>query len=220
MYKLCIFDFDGTLCASHNAIVHCMLRTFDHYDHPRPAHEILDTAIRKSIGIAETFSNLHQAGLTEEESLEWRERYRTIYNEGEGLDRSSLFDGVQDILLHLQNLNIPSIILSNKGEQAVLHALEHFGIDPHFEMVIAERDGVILKPHPSTYHELIAPKYAHIKPEEILMIGDAPPDLLYARNIGAKSCWARYGHGDHAACMAHSPDHIIDGLSDLKKIFA
>ena len=218
MYKLCIFDFDGTLCASHEAIVHCMGKTFDHYDHPRPDHGVLDTAIRKSIGIAETFANLHRTGLNEEESLEWRERYRTIYNDGEGLERSTLYDGTKEILLHLKNRNIPAIILSNKGEQAVLHALEHFGISSHFEMVIAERDGVLLKPDPSSYHELIAPKYARIKPEEILMIGDAPPDLLYARNIGAKSCWARYGHGDHAICLGHAPDHIIDGLPELKHI--
>jgi phosphoglycolate phosphatase len=218
MIKLCIFDFDGTLCASHDAILQCMGLTFDHYDHPRPTREVLDTAIRKSIGVAETFAALHQTGLTVEESLAWRESYRTIYNDGEGLARSRLYDGVEDILEHVKSLNIPAIILSNKGEQAVLHALAHFNLGSHFEMVIAERDGVVLKPDPSTYHELIAPKYAHIAPHEMLMIGDAPPDLLYARNIGAQSCWARYGHGDHALCMAHTPDHIIDGLSDLKKI--
>ena len=220
MYKLCIFDFDGTLCASHEAIVHCMGKTFDCYDHPRPNHDVLDAAICKSIGIAETFANLHRTGLSETEAFEWRERYRIIYNGGEGLERSALFDGAEEILSHLKNRNIPAIVLSNKGEQAVLDALAYFSIDPYFEMVIAERDGVVLKPDPSTYHELIAPKYAHIAPDEILMIGDAPPDLLYARNIGAKSCWARYGHGNHAICMAHAPDHIIDGLSDLGKIFA
>ena len=218
MIKLCIFDFDGTLCASHQAIVHCMGLTFDHYGHPRPDHDVLDTAIRKSIGIAETFANLHQTGLSEMEALEWRERYRTIYNSGEGLARSSLYDGACDMLKALKERDIPAIVLSNKGEQAVLHALAHFKLDPYFEMVIAERDGVILKPDPSTYHELIAPKYKHITPDNILMIGDAPPDLLYARNIGAKSCWARYGHGDHAICLSHEPDYVIDALPELSKI--
>ncbi|PZQ44894.1 MAG: hypothetical protein DI551_09160 [Micavibrio aeruginosavorus] len=218
MIKLCIFDFDGTLCASHEAIVHCLNATFDHYDHPRPSHEILDSYIRKSMGVAETFADLNRNGLTQEESYEWRERYRAIYNSGEGLARSTLFEGVEDILSHLKDIKIPSIILSNKGEKAVLKSLAHFNLDPHFEMVIAERDGVLLKPDPSTYHELIAPKYAHIVPDEILMIGDAPPDLLYARNIGAKSCWARYGHGDHEKCMAYAPDYIIDTLADLRSI--
>lgn len=219
MFKLCLFDFDGTLCASHDAIVHCMHRTFDHYDHPRPSRGVLDAAIRQSIGVAETFASLHRTGLSEAESLEWRDRYRILYNGGEGLARSYLFEGVEEVLKHLQSLAVPLVILSNKGEQAVLDALEHFKIGSYFDMVIAERDGVVLKPDPSSYHELIAPAYAHIMPEEILMIGDAPPDLLYARNIGAKSCWARYGHGDHEVCAAHTPDHVIDFLTDLRALF-
>lgn len=219
MFKLCIFDFDGTLCASHDAILHCMGMTFDHYNHPRPSRDILDDAIRKSIGVAETFAALHRMGLTKEESYEWRECYRTIYNNGEGLERSSLFDGVEEILTLLQARNISMIVLSNKGERAVLHALEHFGIGRYFDMVIAEREGVALKPDPSSYHQLIAPRYAHIEPQEMLMIGDAPPDLLYARNIGAKSCWARYGHGDHASCLSHEPDYVIDSLAELKNLF-
>lgn len=218
MIKLCIFDFDGTLCASHEAILHCMGRTFDHYDHPRPDRDTLDMAIRKSIGVAETFASLHQSGLTKEESYAWRESYRTIYNDGEGLARSTLFEGTKEILSHLKDADIPAIILSNKGETAVLNALAHFGLGPYFHMVIAERDGLVLKPDPSSWHELIAPAYPHIDPEQVLMIGDAPPDLLYARNIGAKSCWARYGHGEHDICMAHEPDYIIDTLMDVKPI--
>ncbi len=215
MIKLCIFDFDGTLCASHDALVHCIYKTFDHYNHPRPDEARLLEALRGGVGVANTFAELHATGLTVPESIEWRDRYRAIYNSGEGPARSYLFEGAEDILKLLKAKKIPMLLVSNKGEEAVLKALDQYNLAQYFDIVLAESDGFVLKPDPSSYHTTILPKYPHIKPEEILMIGDTPSDLGYARNIGAKACWARYGYGDHALCMAHTPDYIVDSLEEI-----
>lgn len=218
MYKLCLIDFDGTLCATHDAIVHCMFKTFDHYDHPRPDVARVHAAIKGGVGIAQTFASLHETGLSVPQSEEWRQIYRDIYNSGDGQARSTLFEGAEGLLRTLKENDIPAVVVSNKGEQAVLNAIAHFNLGGYFHMVIAERDGLVLKPDPSSWHELIAPAYPHIAASDVLMIGDTPSDLGYARNIGAKSCWARYGYGDPDLCMAQAPDHIIDALADLNKI--
>jgi phosphoglycolate phosphatase len=215
MIELCLFDFDGTLCATHDAIVHCMLATFDHYNQPRPELGDVNTAIRGGVGIAETFANLHSLGLSIPESESWRETYRTIYNSGDGLARTTLFDGAEDILKSLKAHSIPMVVVSNKGEEAVVKAIPHFKLGSYFDAVIAEREGIVLKPDPSSYRELIAPAYPRITPDRTLMIGDTLSDLAYAKNTGMKSCWARYGYGDPALCLALKPDYIMEKLVDI-----
>jgi len=55
-------------------------------------------------------------------------------------------------------------------------------------------------------------------PDEVLVVGDTVTDLHFAANIGAKSCWARYGYGDHVSCSRLSPDFAIDTFGELPAV--
>ena len=54
-YKLVIFDFDGTLFATHQAIIHSVIRTFEAMKKVAPTHEAIYSTINKGKHPKKTF---------------------------------------------------------------------------------------------------------------------------------------------------------------------
>lgn len=215
MIKLCILDFDGTLCGTHDAIAFCLNRTFDLYNQPRPSPERLDAAIKAGVVMVEAVAMLTDGRLQDAEAQEWTSTYRTLYRE-HGLERSILFPGVKEGLERLKDSGRSLVIASNKAAASVATALEHYDIARYIDLSVCDPEGIPKKPDPASYTQLIAPAFPHIMPAEIIVVGDTHADLGLARNIGALSCWARYGYGDQAACLAMNPDIVIEAFGELE----
>jgi len=62
---------------------------------------------------------------------------------------------------------------------------------------------------------LIALKVLGARPEDCLMIGDAPADMEAGRRAGVKICAVRYGYGNPAELAQCQPDYWLDQPSDL-----
>jgi phosphoglycolate phosphatase-like HAD superfamily hydrolase len=54
-----------------------------------------------------------------------------------------------------------------------------------------------------------------VKPEDCLMVGDAPPDMEAGRRAGVKTCAVRYGYGKAQDLARFEPDYWIDDLGEL-----
>lgn len=216
-FQLIIFDFDGTLCATHNAIIHCVTATFGRFGRMPPDPTAVLTTIRKGVDLAETFRlldpDLAMAGRTTVD--DWVAAYRETYNAGIGQSLSRLFPGVRQTMASLHDAGIPMVVVSNKGERAIRNTLEHHDLDRYVDLLVADDGNHPRKPDPSTYVNRIAPRFPDIHPTHILVVGDTPADIRYARNIGASICWARYGYGDPRTCRDLDPNHIIDAPADL-----
>jgi len=221
-YKVILFDFDGTLCATDEAILYTFRKTFEQEGVPAPTPE----KIRQGIGTGGNLSTILPflyPTLEEDTSgqtlAHWVKTYRKIYDTNGG-KRTTLFNGVE---MHLQNLKKKGkicVVLSNKGQQAIEDALKHFELLHFFDLVIGDNPALPLekKPHPMAFHKVIQPKYPTVKPAEFLMVGDTPPDLLFAQHAGIASCWAAYGYGDPDLCRRASPTHTIQHLSELASL--
>jgi len=48
------------------------------------------------------------------------------------------------------------------------------------------------------------------RPEECLLIGDAPADMEAGRRAGVKICAVRYGYGEVAELAKWEPDYWVD----------
>lgn len=214
MFKLAIIDFDGTICSTHGAVRHVIDLTFAAHDRPAPEAAAVDAAIGSGAVVSEVFGGLLGLEPGDPQREAWASRYREIYNDGEGLARTELFPGVREGLEGLAAAGCRSIVLSNKGHAALGQALAHFGIDGHFEMVIGDAPGFIRKPRPESYRDVIAPRFADIRPDQTFMFGDTATDIRYARNIGVAAFWARYGFGDAEACRALKPERTLDAFNE------
>ncbi len=215
-YKLLILDFDGTLCATHDAILFCIKRTYETLHMTMPNHDFIDETIRAGLGMEKSLKIL-SPDLTQQQINRLLSTYEAIYL-AEGEDKSAPFPKAVEILAQLHAAGFILTVVSNKAIAAVNIALERFQLKQYIAMVIGDTKTLRKKPDPMAYTDFIKPKYNDINPKQILMVGDTPADLLFAQNIGADSCWAEYGYGDEKACLAVHPTYTIKHLAEILAI--
>lgn len=231
MASLIIFDFDGTLVDTHESIMHSIQRTFAILAPARPPPPASDIQkyVSSGAGLSETLRALSasnggdQDAFDAEAETRWTAQYREIYA-SEGQQRIKTFPGAAALLRHLAQRGVPVAIVSNKGVSAVVAALERHGLDEHVprELIVGDSTpGATRKPDTSSYDNVLLPalkaKYGleAVDVSKVVEVGDTAADIQFARNIGAKSCWCRFGYGDAEVCEGLKPDYVVDNLEQV-----
>ncbi|KAK1147201.1 hypothetical protein N8T08_001940 [Aspergillus melleus] len=220
MYKLVIFDFDGTIFDTYDAIEHSVLLTFSTL---LPGFTAPLDQVRRLVSTGappgNTFRSLHPDPNIFDEDR-WVKTYRELYA-AHGQQRAKPFPGAELVLRSLRARDIPIVIISNKGVEALKSALTKTGLLGYFPEPFILGDGipgVTRKPDPSSFTDVMLPRLKELYGEregEVLMVGDTRTDIQFARNIGAKVSWCRYGQGDSEECDRLNPDFTIDSVIDL-----
>ncbi len=125
---------------------------------------------------------------TPEQVEELRLRYRAHYlarNHG----GTTLYPGVMEALEALEGAKATA---TTKSTPTTRDVLRRFGLLPHFQHVQGT-DGFPAKPEPDVV--LRAMEALDARPENCLMVGDAPADICAGRRAGVKTCAVRYGYG-------------------------
>lgn len=213
-YKLIIFDFDGTLAITHKAIVYCFTKTFENLNIEPPAAETIQGTI--GINLANSFKILHPA-IEESAITQWVETYRSFYRT-EGEKQLDLFPGTKQVLQLASKSGLSLGVFSNKHINFVNLFLEKLRIHGYFDLILGDDGQIIQKPNPSVFHSIIKPPFPDLDNSQVLMVGDSAVDLLFAKNAGIDVCWAAYGYGDRAECLALAPNFAIDNISELAAI--
>ncbi|KAF5545678.1 phosphoglycolate phosphatase [Fusarium phyllophilum] len=222
--QLVIFDFDGTLFDTHQAISHSIKLTFDSL---LPASAPVESEVQKLIGsglgLREVLRALHTFPDSFDEG-EWTSTYRRFYDD-EGQKLVSAFPGAKELLNKLNEENVPVAIVSNKGVAAVETALKNNGIDtiPEDLIVGDNTPGATRKPDTGSFDKVLLPALkargcARIDASKTLVVGDTEADVKFAANIGAKSVWCRYGYGEKRACEKLEPHFTVDSLDEVAGI--
>jgi len=219
--ELILFDFDGTLCATHEAILYSLEHTLLRFNAQAPSTDKLIRALSKGLPLKEIFPSIYgeERVLSEDEAQAHALAYKEIYKK-EGWQRSFLFNGVREVLHRAREHGIRLGIVSNKSIDSLLRAARLFEIEEYFEVIIGEGSSPYSKPDARIFHEFIATVGNCPDPSQILMVGDALPDLVFAEQCGIRSCWAAYGYGDPGKCRRRDPDYIVHypyGLCEFVK---
>lgn len=217
-YRLLIFDFDGTLADTREAVLRSMTTTLDELLGASNGitAEGIETVVAAGLTLPDTFAHLLAGRLPEfEDKMTWAvARYRAIYAK-HGHDWTTLYPGVAELLQSAQSRKIALAVVSNKGEPALRASLKALGIGDCFTLVVGEQANLRPKPAPDIFNHCIVPAFASIHSSEILFVGDTPADLAFANSVGIDACWAAHGHGDDKACRLLNPVCVIDGFDEL-----
>ncbi|KAB8071748.1 HAD-like domain-containing protein [Aspergillus leporis] len=227
---LTIFDFDGTLFDTHASITHTIKQTFTTLlPTQTPPEPEIHRLIASGASLPDTFRALHPNPETFTEET-WITTYRTLYaTHGQTLIQA--FPGAEELLTTLNARKIPVAIVSNKGVEAVKTALERNGLGglvPENLIIGDKTPGAVRKPDPASFGKVLVPvlreRYGWVGGGEagdgdgVLVVGDTVADVLFARNIGAKVVWCRFGYGEREVCEGLGPDFVVDSLGGVKGI--
>lgn len=210
--KLILFDFDGTLVSSVEGIASCMGRVLRDFGYSSPTlQEVKNTA---GLTLEDSITKLTGSKCTEAEIPLMVKAYRDLYVAA-AAPLTRLFEGAVPVLAEIKRRDMKSVLVSNKGSAGLHGLLNALSISQFFDLVLTADRVRHTKPSAALYHGYIASEFSTITPEEILVVGDTESDLLFARNIGAKSCWAAYGYGRQTECMALGPNFTILHVAEL-----
>jgi HAD superfamily phosphoserine phosphatase-like hydrolase/HAD superfamily hydrolase (TIGR01509 family) len=204
-----IFDLDGTLVDSYEAIYIGLEEVFKHFSIPIfPLHQL-----GKYLGgsLDEILKPFLAPRQIEEAKPIFRNTYRDIY-----LDKTSLLEGVETVIEELHRRSIRLAVASNKSGKLCRELLSHLGIDRFFTTITGVGDG--LRPKPFSDMVDAAVRDLGLHPNEVIMVGDTAEDIKAAKAAGIDVYVLGNGYHPLEMLIRERPRRILRELRDLPKV--
>jgi phosphoglycolate phosphatase len=170
--------------------------------------------ISQGVGLRATLARLHPKSLCHDEIEKRVVHYRAVYQR-EGWLRSYPFPDIQAVLERAARSNVSLGVVSNKSAELIHRALTRAELREYFQLIVGDGVTPHSKPDVRLFTDHIATLPSCPEVHEVLMIGDAAPDILFASSVGCISCWASYGYGDQKSCRGLEPDYTVHTPSEL-----
>ncbi len=184
-FKLAIFDWDGTMMLTTEAIVESIRYTCLILGYPDPGEAKTRSAI--GLGRDDTMSYLVPT-CPKEAWEEFEEVYRERYLSYE--KNIGLVFGMRELLEDLRGLDVKLAIATGKSERGLKRVLTSHDLIGFFD---ATRVGAIRNPKPNPEMILEILDELEIPKDEAVMIGDSKLDLQMALNAGVAAIGVSYG---------------------------
>ena len=121
---------------------------------------------------------------------------------------SVIFDGVQDLLLHLQELGLRWGVVTNKSQRFTLPLTAQIPLFASAQAIVSGDTTPHAKPHPEPLFE--AARRMQLSPEQCWYVGDDERDIVAGKAAGMATVAAHYGYlGSQAEVLSWGADHII-----------
>lgn len=190
-FKAMLFDLDGTLLDSAPDLVDALNRV-------RAKNGLEPLAVETvGHGVTRGAVGLLELGMpkTDAETFEtWRRELIGFYA-GNIYDRSSLYDGVEELLSALDAAGIPWGLVTHKSESLTASVMEASGLSGREACAVCGDTLEESKPHPAPV--LLACNKLGVEPSETLFVGDDLRDIEAGAAAGTRTAAVYYGYGSH-----------------------
>ncbi len=183
-----LFDLDGTLIDSTQAILQSFEYAFADHNTPCPPR----ARIKALIGHPLDFMFAH-LGVNSDQVGDFVDSYKHKYRE---INRpmTSFLPGAKSAVEAAAEFADLGVVTTKTGLYS-RQLLEHMGIMHYFQVLIGREDVQNPKPHPEPILKAIHKLHGVAK--HTWMIGDTPLDINAARKANIKSIAVKCGYGDH-----------------------
>ncbi|ADV46997.1 HAD family hydrolase [Nitratifractor salsuginis] len=181
-----LFDLDGTLIDSTEAILESFARSFEILGGEVPDVEVIKAQVGHPL--ADMYRKL---GVPEERIDDYvrtyKENYRQVHTQ-----KTVLLPGAEAAVKKAAEFARLGIVTTKTGLYSQ-ELMEHFGLMEYFDVLIGSEDVTRHKPHPEPI--LSALKRMGCPPKGCWMIGDTCMDLEAARRAGIEGIGLLCGYG-------------------------
>lgn len=218
MLKLIIFDLDGTLADTLEAITNGLNLMLKNYGFPtvtcEQTQKMIGNGAKNLVRRAcpeNTFDGEDGEALFKEVYQNYCDMYEKTY-----LDTKVPYDGIKEVLEKFKDAGYTLAVLSNKQDPFVKGIVAQ--ILPKGLISFAQGQTELpIKPDP-TVPKMIASRFG-FSPEECAFVGDSDVDVLTAKNSGMFSVAVSWGYRDRDILCSLKPDAIADTREELERIF-
>ena len=216
MIKLLIFDLDGTIADTIEAIANGLNLTMKNYGYPTHPYEAVKAMVGngarnlvRSACPEGTFDG--NEDFFEEVYKNYCDMYAVTH-----LDTKECYAGMKEAMLTLKSRGYTLAVLSNKQDPFTKGIVAQLFEDDTISFVQGQTK-MPLKPDPTV--PLWIASNLGFEPYECAFIGDSDVDVKTGKNAGMTSVAVTWGYRDREALLALSPDILIDTPEELTEYF-
>ena len=197
-----IWDLDGTLLDSYEAILSGIEETFRQFSIPYHKEKVREFILKYSVQdllvrVAED-RNLDVGVLNQVRAQSLAEKNVQVV----------LMPGARDVLTWAAEHGIQQFVYTHKGDNAFT-ILKDLGLQSYFTEILTSQSGFARKPSPEAATYLLD-KY-QLNPEKTYYIGDRTLDVEFAQNSKIQSI--------NFLKSTYESNHRIQALADISRIF-
>ena len=215
MYKLCIFDLDGTLADTVESMAYSANLALKELGlAPLPAENFKYYA---GDGAAE----LCRRCLADEggEAAERYEEFYSLYRKYFGkycMYQVCPYDGIRETLDRLKTAGIRIAVLSNKPHKQAIDVVETLFGAGYFDVIQGQIDGIPRKPAPGGALKIAGQEKT--QPADCLYIGDTGTDMLTGSRAGMHTVGVLWGFRTEKELWENGAKEVISIPEELLKI--
>lgn len=211
MYKLAIFDLDGTLLNTIGDLAAAGNYTLKKLSLPVHSEEKYRRFVGN--GIPKLIERMLFPVTEEKITAQALEIFMEYYSEHKS-DLTRPYPGIEELIKSLNEQGIICAANTNKAQQPAEALLSHF-FGEGISRVMGYGD-FPPKPDPSAALELM--KLYNIPKEQAIYIGDSDVDIITGHNAGIKVCAVLWGFRDYEELAAQKPEFFARNSDELHKI--
>lgn len=214
MYKAIIFDLDGTLLNTIDDI--CDSLNIALIENGFLSYTVEETKTFVGSGVRIMVERaLHGIEHQKEDEINVLNGYLREYTKRQAI-KTKPYNGVIDVIKELKNKGLMIGLLSNKPHIDTLKVVDnYFGLEL-FDIVLGQRDGVPIKPHPDALFEII--NGFKLDKKECLFVGDSDVDMQTAINAVVDKVAVLWGFRTKEIIAKYHPNYFIKYPFELIKI--
>ena len=204
-FRAVLFDFDGTLADSYPAITSSV-------NHIRASYglaPLTSDQVRPIVGHGPVYLLVNTVPGVEVESdlPRFRAHHEKIMRQ-----ETRLMPGAAEVISALRQRGLKLGVCSNKPKPFTLALLEHFGLLPHFDIVVGPEDVARPKPAPDMLRHAL--RMLDVPTGEAVYIGDMRIDIQTARAAGTTAWVVPTGSDSPEDLLAAQPDRMLGSRQD------
>ncbi len=197
-----IWDLDGTLLDSYEAILSGIEETFAQFSIPYDKEQVREFILKFSVQ-----DLLVQVAEERKLDVEMLNQMRA-QSLAEKNAQVVLMPGARDVLAWAEASGIQQFVYTHKGDNA-LTILRDLGLESYFMEILTSQSGFARKPSSEAATYLIDKH--QLNPENTYYIGDRTLDVEFAQNSGIQSL--------NFLESTYEGNHRIQALADISRIF-
>lgn len=174
MVEAVLFDLDGTLVDSREAVVWAVNELFKRIGRPAaPADEIISLI---GVGLVPLLKNFV------DNPEEYVDQYRDLYKKGFH-SRTTLYRGAKEVLELLKKNDVKVGVVTNRSKELSQVIMDYFTLSSDVDILVGQDGNSPLKPDPELI--LQACRALGVKPNSTIMVGDTEIDIETGKNAGS-----------------------------------
>lgn len=212
MYKLCVFDLDGTLVNTIKDIAYAANHSLELLGYPTCDEDSYRYKIGNGMRMICKRAMPEEAGNDEAKLDEMVKLYNEYYSV-HCCDRSPAYPGMIELIPRLQKAGVTCAVISNKPHPQTMIVMDTLFPDAGFAYIEGQSDRFPRKPDPTVLLDCVE-KLGFTR-EETVYVGDSDVDMIFSHNAGVTGLGVAWGFRGREELEGSQADGIADTADDI-----